>query len=79
MIMNKLIKTCVIGGIVWASAETAFHYGKGYMLGMMYAYQGKVNPSDMLYILSTDKRMRSKFIAKIAEKEKQIYKRKHEL
>lgn len=77
--MNKLIKTCVIGGIVLASAETVFHIGKGYMLGLMCAYEGKKAPSDALDLVSNDKRMRSKFIAKIAENTKRNLERKNEL
>ena len=77
--MNKLIKTCVIGGIIWASAGTAFHMGKGYMLGLLCAYEGKKTPSDVLYVLSNDGHKVSKFIAKSAENGKRYCERKIEL
>lgn len=63
--MNKLIKTCIVGGIVYVISDAACSIGKGFMLGSM----AKTNTtgSQVIDMLSDDKRLRVKFVKKIAE------------
>nr|DAV35674.1 MAG TPA: hypothetical protein [Caudoviricetes sp.] len=47
--MNKLIKRCAIGGIIWGTLELGFILGKGYMLGVLKAYDISVIEAITLY------------------------------
>lgn len=62
--MNKLIKGCVIGGIVYGLMEVGYTLGKGNMLGILKAYG--VSATDCVDALSEDNRKKSKFMAKFA-------------
>lgn len=73
--MNKLIKICIIGGIALTSLNVAFHHGKGYMLGMVCAYEGVATPSDILDAISSDKRFRMNYIHSTAKQTKTRIKR----
>lgn len=64
--MNKLIKTCIVGGIVYAMCDTAYQFGKGHVLGVL----AKMNmpASQCIDAISDDKRPRVKFVKMVAEK-----------
>ena len=62
--MNKLIKRCAIGGIIWGTMELGFILGKGYMLGVLKAYDISVLEAITLY--SGDSRKSLRFMTKLA-------------
>ena len=62
--MNKLIKSCAIGGIIWGATELSFLYGKGYVLGVLKAYEKSA--TDAITICSGDSSKKLRFMAKIA-------------
>lgn len=33
--MNKLIKTCIVGSIIYAISDASYQIGKGHMLGAL--------------------------------------------
>lgn len=63
--MNKLIKTCIVGGIVYAMCDVSYQLGKGRMLGTL--AKTDVSASQCMDILTDDERLRVKFVEKIAE------------
>lgn len=63
--MNKLIKTCIVGGIVYAMCDVSYQLGKGRMLGIL--AKTDVSASQCMDILTDDERLRVKFVEKIAE------------
>lgn len=63
--MNNIIKKCIIGGVIYVMCDTSFQLGKGFMLGTMTKLD--VTGSQGLNALSDDKRLRVKFVKKIAE------------
>ncbi len=62
--MNKLIKSCAIGGIALGTLELGFILGKGYILGVLKAYDVSVTEAIILYSGDSSKTLR--FMAKIA-------------
>ena len=62
--MKKLIKICVIGGIVYAVGNVCYFTGKGQMLGLMKKYD--VSASETIQVFSNDKKWRLKFISWVA-------------
>ena len=67
--MNKLIKTCIVGGIVYAMCDTAYQLGKGHILGIL--AKSDVSASQCIDAMSDDKRLRAKFIRMVAKIEKE--------
>lgn len=65
--MNMLTKKLVIGGVLYAVAETSFMMGKGCMLGVLQAYNRDALSTTEL--LAADTSLRSRFISKIANLE----------
>ena len=63
--MNNIIKKCIIGGVIYVMCDISFQFGKGYMLGPIAKLD--VTGSQVLNVLSDDKRWRAKFIKKVAE------------
>ena len=63
--MNKIVKKCIVGSVIYVMCDISFHFGKGYMLGTMAKLD--VTGSQCLNALSDDKRWRAKFIKKVAE------------
>lgn len=33
--MNKIVKKCIVGGVIYVMCDISFRFGKGYMLGTM--------------------------------------------
>ena len=62
--MKKLIKVCIIGGIVCAVADVCYFAGEGRMLGLMKKYD--VSASETIQVFSNDKKWRLKFISWVA-------------
>lgn len=62
--MKKLIKRCAIGGIIWGTLELGFTLGKGYILGVLKAYDASATEVITLYSGDSSKTLR--FIVKIA-------------
>nr|DAW17740.1 MAG TPA: V-type proton ATPase subunit [Caudoviricetes sp.] len=68
--MKKVAKNCVIGAIIYGVCQLCFDAGKGYMLGIMAKHNDECNPVEAIDILSNDDgkhKLRSKFIAEMAE------------
>ena len=63
--MNKMIKVCVIGSIVYGAMEFAYSFGKGQMLGILKAYNASAE--DCIDLLSSDKRKKARFISRVAK------------
>ena len=63
--MNKFIKTCIIGGIIYVISDVSFQFGKGYILGPI--IQNNMSGSQIMEAISNDKRLRVRFVKKIAE------------
>lgn len=63
--MNKMIKVCVIGSIVYGAMEFAYSFGKGQMLGILKAYN--TSAEDCIDLLSSDKRKKARFISRVAK------------
>lgn len=62
--MNKLIKRCAIGGIMCITLELGFILGKGYILGVLKAYD--VSATEAITLYSGDSNKALRFMAKIA-------------
>lgn len=67
--MNKLIKTCIVGGIVYMMCDTAFQTGKGHILGVL--AKADVSASQCIDAISDDKRLRAKLISAVAKIKKE--------
>ncbi len=67
--MNKLIKTCIVGGIVYMMCDASFQMGKGHILGIL--AKADVSASQCIDAMSDDKRLRAKFIRMVAKIEKE--------
>jgi len=63
--MNKIVKKCIVGGVIYVMCDMSFHFGKGFMLGNIAKLD--VTGAQALNALSDDKRLRVKFIKKVAE------------
>lgn len=63
--MNKLIKTFIIGGIIYAISDVTYQLGKGRMLGVL-AKTG-VGASQCMDVISDDKRLRVKIVSMAAK------------
>lgn len=72
--MNMLTKKIVIGGVLYAVAETSFMMGKGCMLGVLQAYN--CDALSTAELLAADTRLRSRFISKIANLEAKAIERR---
>ena len=67
--MNKLIKTCIVGGIVYAMFDMVYQLGKGHVLGVL--AKANVSASECIDAMSNDKRLRAKFIRMVAKIDKE--------
>lgn len=67
--MNKLIKTCIVGGIVYMMCDASFQMGKGHILGVL--AKADVSASQCIDAISDDKRLRAKLIRMVAKIEKE--------
>ena len=67
--MNKLIKTCIVGGIVYMMCDASFQMGKGHILGVL--AKADVSASECIDVISNDKRLRAKLIRMVAEIKKE--------
>lgn len=63
--MNKLIKTCIVGCIIYAISDVSFQLGKGCILRPI--IQNNMTGSQIIEAMSNDKRLRVRFVKKIAE------------
>ena len=63
--MNKMLKICVIGSIVYGAMEFGYSFGKGRMLGILKAYNASAEVC--IDLLSSDKRKKARFISKVAK------------
>ena len=63
--MNKLIKACIIGGIIYVISDVSFQLGKGYILRPI--IKNNMTGSQIIEAISNDKRLRVRFVKKIAE------------
>lgn len=63
--MNKLIKTCIVGGIVYMMFDASYQMGKGHVLGVL--AKSDVSASQCIDAMSDDKRLRAKFIRMVAK------------
>lgn len=62
--MNKLIKRCAIGGIICGTMELGFILGKGYMLGVLKAYD--ISVIEAITLCSVGSRKSLRFMTKLA-------------
>lgn len=67
--MNKLIKTCIIGGIVYMMCDASFQMGKGHILGVL--AKADISASQCIDVISDDKRLRAKLIRMVAKIKKE--------
>lgn len=63
--MNKLIKACVVGGVVYAMCDASYQLGKGRMLGVL--AKTDVSASQCMDVISDDERLRVKFVRMVAK------------
>lgn len=63
--MNKIIKGCVIGAVLYGVTEFGFEFGKSHMLGTLAKYD--CSPNEAISLLEADKRRKLKFIANVAK------------
>ena len=63
--MNKLIKTCIVGGIVYAMCDMTYQLGKGRMLGAL--AKANVSASQCIDAISDDKHLRVKLVKMVAK------------
>lgn len=63
--MNKIVKGCIIGTVLYGMTEIGFELGKCHMLRIMAKYD--ISPNEVISILSEDKRLKSRFIANVAK------------
>ena len=63
--MNKLIKTCIVGGIVYMMCDASYQIGKGHILGIL--AKADVSASQCIDAISNDKRLRAKLIKIVAK------------
>lgn len=64
--MNKLIKTIVIGGVVYGLMEFSYRFGQGTMIGAL-AKHGDEFAIDCMKDMSNDKRLGLKLVNAVAE------------
>lgn len=67
--MNKLIKTCIVGGIVYMMCDASFQMGKGHILGVL--VKADASASQCIDVISNDKRLRAKLIRMVAKLKKE--------
>lgn len=68
--MNKLMKMCIVGGIVYVMSDVSYQLGKGRILGAL--AKTNMSASQCIDAISDDKHPRAKLvkmIAKITEEE----------
>lgn len=63
--MNKLIKTCIIGSIIYAISDASYQIGKGHMLGAL--AKTDLTGSQGMDAISDDKHPRVKFVSMVAK------------
>lgn len=63
--MNKFIKMCIVGGIVYAISDVSYQLGKGRILGVL--AKTNMSASQCIDVISDDKHLRAKFVKMIAE------------
>ena len=63
--MNKLIKTCIVGSIIYAISDASYQMGKGRMLGAL--AKTDLTGSQVLNAISDDERPRVKFVSMVAK------------
>ena len=63
--MNKLIKTCIVVGIVYMMCDASYQMGKGHILGIL--AKTDVSASQCIDAMSDDKRLRAKLIRMVAK------------
>ncbi len=62
--MNKILKTALIGVGIYELCNLMFDLGKGHMLGTLASYNFTAN--EIIDCLASDKRLRLKWISKMA-------------
>lgn len=62
--MEKLIKVCIIGGIIYAVADACYFTGKGATLGLMKKYDKSA--SEVIQEISNSKNLRLKYVTWVA-------------
>lgn len=63
--MNKLIKMCIVGGIVYAMCDVSYQLGKGRILGVL--AKTNMSASQCINVISDDKNLRVKLVKMIAK------------
>ena len=63
--MNKLIKMCIVGGIVYVMSDLSYQLGKGRMLGVL--AKTNMSASQCIDLISDDENLRVKFVKMIAK------------
>ena len=63
--MNKLIKMCIVGGIVYVISDVSYQLGKGRILGAL--AKTNMSASQCIDAISDDKNLRVKLIKMIAK------------
>lgn len=63
--MNKLIKTCIVGSIIYAISDASYQLGKGRMLGVI--AKTDLTGSQCMDAISDDKHPRVKFVSMVAK------------
>lgn len=63
--MNKLIKMCIVGGIVYVMSDASYQLGKGRILGVL--AKTNMSASQCIDIISDDKNLRVKLVKMIAK------------
>ena len=63
--MNKLIKTSIVGSIIYTISDASYQMGKGRMLGAL--AKTDLTGSQCMDVISDDKRPRVKFVSMVAK------------
>ena len=63
--MKKLIKMCIVGGIVYVMCDASYLLGKGRILGFL--AKTNVSASQCIDVISDDKNLRVKLVKMIAK------------
>lgn len=64
---KKIMKSLLIGGVVYIGMEYCYYLGKGNVMGILAAFENSIKPSEAIQLCATDKRWRNKLVAKVAQ------------
>lgn len=63
---KKIMKSLLIGGVVYIGMECCYFMGKGNAMGILAVHENSIKPSEAIQLCATDKRWRNKLVAKVA-------------